>query len=423
MLKKLLLSIALASTYVASSSASDTVTLGLNYPETGPYEVQGLAQMRAAQMAVDEINAQGGILGKQVTLSTRDTKSQAPLSAENVADLIENDNAKMIFGGSSSGVAVASGLAAKERDTLYFGTLTYSNTVTGAKGHTHMFRECYNAWMAAKVLSDYLKENFAGKKYFYVTADYNWGWSTEESIRIFSGTEDENKFKRVLTPFPGAKDADFRKALTLAKANKPDVLVLVLFGNDMAKGLSIATSMGLKRDMEIVVPNLTLGMAESAGPKVMEGVVGALPWTWKVPELTGSEKGKAFVANFAEKHQSYPSTSAASAYSIVYQYKDAVERAGTFETAAVREALSGHSYSLLKDEQTWRDFDQQNVQTVYAVKGKPQAEVLKDKFKQDYFDIIASMPGDQAARTKEEWVQAREAAGAPDTLQYALNIE
>jgi len=396
---------------------AETVTIGLNYPETGPYSIQGLAQKRAADLAVDEINAAGGILGKQIVLSVRDSESKPAKATTNVEDLIDNDGAEMILGGSSSAVAIAGGKVAKSRNKLYFGTLTYSNATTGKEGHSRMYRESYNSWMAAKALSAYLKENFAGKKYFYVTADYTWGWTTEGSIRKFSDTEDTTKHKSAKTPFPGATQKDFRRALTLAKASKPDVLVLVLFGKDMAEGLSAATAMGLKQKMAIVVPNLTLGMAESAGAKVMEGVIGALPWTWSVPTIYDYDQGKKFVDTFSEKYSAYPSTSAASAYSILYQYKDAVERAGSFETEKVISALDGHSYSLLKDEQTWRAFDHQNVQTVYAVKGKPQAEVKADKFKQDYFEIISKMSGQEAARTHDEWKEVRSAAGKPSILE------
>ena len=398
-------------------SFSDDVVIGLNYPETGPYSVQGLAQKRAADMAVEEINAAGGILGKQVKLSVMDTKSNAGISKANVTKMIDEDGAQIIFGGSSSAVAIAGGKVAKEKDKLYFGTLTYSNATTGKEGHTHMFRESYNAWMGAKVLSKYLKENFAGKKFFFVTADYTWGWTTEESIRLFSDTTDEKKHKRTKTPFPGATEKNFKKALTLAKANKPDVLVLVLFGKDMANAVTIATKMGLKRKMAIVVPNLTLGMAESAGAKVMEDVVGALPWAWTVPARVNSEKGQQFVDNFSKRYDSYPSTSAASAYTILYQYKDAVERANSFSTGDVIKALEGSSFSFLKDEQTWRAFDHQNVQTVFAVKGKAQAEVLKDKHKQDYFEIIESLSGEEAARTLAEWKEARAKAGKPGHLE------
>ena len=397
--------------FISTGASAAVVKIGLNYPKTGPYSVQGLAQLRAAEMAVDEINQAGGILGRNVELVIRDSQSKADLAKKNVEDLIDNEGVEMIFGGSSSAVAIAGGKAAKSRGKLYFGTLTYSNATTGVQGHKYIFRECYNAWMGAKVLSEYLKEHFSGKRYFYVTADYTWGWTTEASIRKFSRTLDKKRHKRVLTPFPGATRKNFQKALTKAASSRAEVLVLVLFGKDMADAVKLATEMGLKKKMSIVVPNLTLGMAASAGPKVMEGVVGALPWSWKVPFTYNYTKGMAFVEDFGIKYKSYPSTSAASAYTIMYQYKEAVERAGGFDTKAVIEMLEGHKYTLLKDEQVWRAFDHQSIQTVYAVRCKPEAQVLKDKYKQDYFEIIKAMAGEKAARSKDRWARTRKATG------------
>jgi len=205
--------------FLTITAFAEEVVIGLNYPETGPYDVQGLAQKRASDLAIKEINSNGGILGKQVRLVSRDTASKSDKSVENVRKLIEEDKAAMVFGGSSSSVAIAGGKIAKELDRIYFGTLTYSNTTTGKHGHTHMFRETYNAWMAAKVLSKYLNKNYAGKKYFYVTADYSWGHSTEESIRTFSNTSDVPVHRGTKTPFPGATRKDFQKALTLGPVN------------------------------------------------------------------------------------------------------------------------------------------------------------------------------------------------------------
>ncbi len=150
----------------------------------------------------------------------------------------------------------------------------------------------------------------------------------------------------------------------------------------------------------------------------MEGVVGALPWCWNIPYIYGYDKGKAFVEKFAKRYDFYPSTSAASAYTILYQYKDAVERAKTFETKAVIAALEGHRFTLLKDEQMWRKFDHQCIQTVYAVKCKPAEEVSADKFKQDYFDIINKMSGEEAAITEERWTEARKKANKPPALEW-----
>jgi hypothetical protein len=82
----------------------------------------------------------------------------------------------------------------------------------------------------------------------------------------------------------------------------------------------------------------------------------------------------------------------------------------------VIKALEGHTYQLLKDKQTWRAFDHQSIQTVYAVVLNPAAVVVKDKFKLDYFKILSSMPGEEAAITREEWNAVRKKAGKPTNL-------
>ena len=402
---------------VGSAALAEPVKVGLNYPKTGPYSVQGLDQWRATELAVEEINAAGGINGRPVEVVWRDSQSKADLSADNARDLIDNEGVSMVFGGSSSGVAVAVGGVCQEKGVPFFGTLTYSTATTGTKGHRYTFRECYDAWAGARVLANYMNEHHAGQKYLYITADYTWGHTTEASFRKFTNTEDTEAHKGMLTPFPGATEDDFKRAVSFAKMVNPDVLVLVLFGKDMEVAVRQATAMGLKSKMQIVVPNLTLGMAEGAGPKVMEGVVGAVPWCWQVPYKYGYDRGKQFVEKYHARHHRYPSSSGASAYTILWQYKDAVERAGSFEGAAVVKALEGHKYQLLKDEQTWRPFDHQSEQTVYAVRCKPEAAVKADQYGLDYFEILSSMSGREAFVTHDEWKMIREGSGAMAKLE------
>lgn len=80
-------------------------------------------------------------------------------------------------------------------------------------------------------------------------------------------------------------------------------------------------------------------------------------------------------------------------------------------------ALENHSYNLLKGQQQWREFDHQNVQTVYAIQVKPREEVLKDRFKQDYFKIVHRLSGEQAAPSLAEWQEERRVGGQPARLQ------
>jgi ABC-type branched-subunit amino acid transport system substrate-binding protein len=395
---------------------AETLKIGLNYPQTGRYKDQGLQQRLGAFLAVDEINRAGGVMGQPLELVIRNSRGEPDQGAQNTAELIDREGAQMVFGGVSSAVAISSGKAARDRNRLYFGTLTYSNATTGSEGHSHMFREPYNAWMTAKALSQYLNRHHADQSYFYITADYTWGWSVEESVRKFSNTEDTEQHKGVKTPFPRALITDFRVALEQAAESNAEVLMLVLFGDDMVRALNAAYEMGLTKRMQVVVPNLTLGMARQVGPTIMEGVVGAAPWVWNLPYENNYQRGKDFVEAFSSRYEMRPSSSAASAYSIVYQYKAAVERAGTTNTQAVIRQLEGHRYSFLKDEQYWRAFDHQNVQTVYVVKVKPREKIMADQFSSDYFDIIDSMPGDEAAQTREEWEARRREAGKPVSL-------
>jgi branched-chain amino acid transport system substrate-binding protein len=401
-------------TLANAAPSQAAIKIALNYPETGPYFKQGKDQWKAAHLAKDEINAAGGILNQQIELISYDTNSSPALAASNAERAITKDGVKMIFGGSSSAVAVAVSKVSQEKGVPFFGTLTYSTTVTGTEARRHAFRECNNSWMAAKAISSYLNKNFSGKKYFYITADYTWGWTTEASLRKFSDTENKSIHKGVLTPFPST---DFTAALKKADQERPDVLVLVLFGQEMATAIRTAHKMGMKDRMQIVVPNLTIGMAELGSPRAMEGVVGTVPWCWQVPYKYNYSRGIQFIEDFQKRHVRYPSSSAASAYTILYEYKAAVERAGTFDSASVIKALEGHRYQMLKDEQVWRDFDHQSVQTVYVVRCKPRDEVVKNKHNLDYFEIIDSLPGRLAVRTQQEWREVRKSAGKPTRLE------
>ena len=107
-------------------------------------------------------------LGKKIQLVYRDTKTNAKIAKANAIELFDKEGVPMIFGGSASSEAIESGQVALQKNKLFFGTLTYSTETTGEYGHRHIFRECYDSYFAANALADYLKKNFAGKKWFQV---------------------------------------------------------------------------------------------------------------------------------------------------------------------------------------------------------------------------------------------------------------
>ena len=398
------------------SAIAEPIRLGLNYPSTGRYKEQGIAQAQGAMLAVEEINAKGGVLGRPLELLTANSASDPVKAVANVNNLADQGVA-MLFGGASSDVAIAAGKEAARHNLIYFGTLTYANETTGAEGHRFMFREPYSAWMAAKAIGSWMNKQLAGKKVYYITANYSWGNSTEASLRHFTQTDDTRQHGVTKTPFPKPRQTDLEQAINDAVKAGAEVLMLVQFGEDLASALHMVQNRGLNRTMTIVAPSLTLDIARSAGAVSMEGVIGAIPWSWNVPFEKDYPAGKQFVTAYETRYGHYPSSSAASAYSIVYQFSDAVTRSGSLDSNKLIEALEGHQYTGLKDTQTWRAFDHQNVQTVYVVRGRERSKVMADKHKEDFFEILSSLSGDEAAPTRSEWEEQRRAAGKPLTLQ------
>lgn len=399
-----------------AAQPGDPVLIGLSYPRTGHYREEGLAQMRGALLAVNEINRNGGVLDRPLKLTNRDSAARPDKARHNVDSMV-NEGAAMLFGSVSSAEAIAAGEQAKAHNRLYFATIGYSNDVTTEKGHRHIFRESTSATMTGRALGQYLTQHFADKKYFYITADYNWGHTSEEALRSNTKTTDRAAHPGVSIPFPTAKHSDYSAALQAAEASDADVLVLVLYGHDLVRAIRTADSMGLRRDMQIVAPNLTQSVIEQAGSSIMAGTIGTEHWLWRVPELENSKSGMAFVENFNREYGLYPPSAAASAYTVIHQWADAVNRSKTLNTQTVINALEDHSYSLLKGPARWRGFDHQNVQRVYVIKVNDRATALSHHSKQDYFQILHQLDGEDAAISEREWRSARRVSGQPETLQ------
>lgn len=385
---------------------AEPIKIGLNYPRTGNYKDEGLELRRGALLAVDEINQAGGVLGKPLELLSKNTSSQADKAVSNV-DYFANQDARMVLGGATSEEAIAAGQRARERGLLYFATLSYANEVTGLAGHRYLFRESNSAWMSARVLGEYLSWHMPRQRYHYIIVDDAWGRSMENALRLATNSTDRARHGRTALPSGLVRREQYLAALNKAARSEADILVLVLLGENLQRSMRMVHNMGLKQRTQIIVPNLTKSVVQQAGPLVMEGVIGTEAWTWNLPSQDNIAQGQQFVERYISDYQEYPGSTSASAYSIVKQWADAVQRTQSLDSERLISTLEDHSYQLLKGQQQWRAFDHQNVQSIYAVRVRKRDDVMLDPFKQHYFDIIHHMDGDQAAPSQDEWQQER----------------
>ena len=390
-------------THVANAQEKSQVVIGLNIPLTGSYKDQGKDEERAYNLAIDRVNAKGGVLGKKIVSIVKDTQTNAKIARKNALELIRQHGAVMVTGGSSSAVAVAQSDVCQEYKVIFMAALTHSNATTGhmktkagtsvQKAHRHTFRWYFNAWMTNRALVPFLIERFGkGAEYFYITADYTWGRSLEESMKWGTELGGCDTLGSIRTPL-GKKD--FRAELLKAKNAKPEVLVLILFGQDMITALKQAHQMGLKKKMKIVVPLMEEHMAKGAGFDVMEGIMSTVNWYWGLK----NQGTKTFVGAFRKKYAKPPGSAAACAWVAMHEWASAVERAGSFASNKVIKALEGHKFTLLKDQEEWRSWDHQAISSVFIVEGKSKKE---SKGEWDLLKVIGEKKGASVMRTREQ---------------------
>ena len=405
--------LALPTIFTSSANAmtneptGDTVTLGFNVPQTGPYAEEGLDELRAQELAVEHLNGMGdggmlstfssqvldgtGILGKKVAFVTGDTQTKSDAARASAKSMIEKDGVVMINGGSSSGVAVAVQGLCQEAGIIFMAGLTHSNDTTGKDRKANGFRHFFNAYMSGAALAPVLKNAYGtDRAAYHLTADYTWGWTQQESIQASTEAIGWKTIDNVLTPV-GA--GDFSAYLNQVANSGADVLVLNHYGGDMVNSLTQAvqqfdlrSKQANGKNFEIIVPLYSELMAAGAGENI-KGVYGSMNWNWQL----GDAGTQAFVKSFGEKYGRPPSGSAHTCYVQTLLYADAVTRAGSFEPCAVAEALEGFEFDGLGNGPTlYRAEDHQCFKDVLVMKG---AESPTTEY--DTLEIVEVTPVDQ----------------------------
>ena len=388
------------------------VVLGFNVPQSGPYADEGADELRAYELAVEHLNGGGdggmlstfsskaldgtGILGREVKFVTGDTQTKSDAARASARSMIEKDGAIMITGGSSSGVAVAVQALCQEAGILFMAGLTHSNDTTGKDRKANGFRHFFNSYMTGAALAPVLAAQYgADRKAYHLTADYNWGYTTEEAIRASTealGWETVNSVKTPLT------QTDFSSYIAPVANSGADVLVLNHYGGNMINSLTNAVQFGLRsqeangKQFEIVVPLYSELMARGAGANIA-GILGSQNWDWKLENQLGDKYSgtNAFVQSFGTKYGFPPSQAAHTCYVQTLLYADAVQRAGSFAPCAVAEALEGFEFDGMGNGPTlYRAADHQCFKDVLVVRGKENPE---NEF--DLVEIVEVTPVDQ----------------------------
>jgi branched-chain amino acid transport system substrate-binding protein len=254
--------------FIRSASAAEPVRIGLNNPLTGTYAALGKNEMIGCQLAVEQINAKGGILGRPVELLVEDsTSGDAGTAVQKARKLIERDKVSFLLGNVNSALTLAMAQVANEKNTLHVVTGGHTDAVTGASCHWNVFRICNTTQMEANAVAPTLIKR-AGKKWYYITPDYAFGHTLQAGLEAACTRGGGTKVGGDLTPLG---TTDFSAYLIKAQAANPDVIVFTLAGDDMVNALKQAVQFGLDKRLHLAGAQQELEVLKGLPPEARVG--------------------------------------------------------------------------------------------------------------------------------------------------------
>jgi branched-chain amino acid transport system substrate-binding protein len=283
-------------TYAAGETP---VKIGMIDPLTGTYAALGGSEVNGAKLALEQINAKGGVLGREVKLLVEDSAANVGTAVQKAHKLVQQENVDFLMGAVSSAVALAISQAAHQMGKVYMVTGGHTDPVTGKDCHWNTFRICTTTYMLAAGNAKTIADKF-GKRWYFLTPDYAFGHTEEAAysrlLKGMGGTVLGNALAPLGT-------TDFSSYLIQAEQAKPDVLIVLQAGNDLVNALKQAVQFGLDKKMAI-----------GGGLQELE-VVAALPeqarfgwwtfeWWWDQP---GTPHVKEFVDTYRQRYGKYPS--------------------------------------------------------------------------------------------------------------------
>lgn len=334
-MKKLLLAVLTFAFALSLAACGDSgaIKLGVIGPLTGEYKQYGLAVERGAELAVAEINAAGGVLGKDLEVIAYDSKGDATEGVQAYNRLVEQDGITGLIGGTFSGVTLAvKDLAVQDGVPVLTPTATHPDVTADAE---NVFRACYTdsyqGQVAAVFAADTLESTNAAVLFNRDDA------YSEGLANAFMDEYDARELDYTAFEF-GKDDDDYSALLTNIKAGTYDVVFLPAYTSEVGKVLTQAKAAGLT--VPFIGGDGWDGI-EAEYADVAEGFYFANHYA----KSDEAQVVQDFVANYEAEYGETPSALAALAYDAVYAMAAAIEDAGTTDYADVVAALSDLNYT------------------------------------------------------------------------------
>lgn len=364
--------------------AQDTGPLRIGHltPRTGFLGPMGEYAVLGVTMAVEEVNAAGGVLGRKIELLTEDSVN--PQTASTKAQrMVERDKVHALVGEISSASGLAIAQVANRTKTLFMQTGCNSDELRGKSCNRYMFHlEACNTMYVRTIGQALLRDGMVkGKKWMAFTADYAFGHDLFKQTRKFM---DEHGGIFVSNDMLPTDATEFSASLLKIRQQKPDLVISNLAGNQTTN----FTKQYHEFDIEVPFAGADMNMTSiwGAGKAGFSGVWPII-WTHQVD----APSAKDFVARFQKRWNRLPENQAVNDYLAIKILAEAMTKTKSIEAEKVISYLeSDVKFDLLRARQGYfRPWDHQLVYEMYTVMPNPD----KNAGKFDFMTTSAPVPG------------------------------
>jgi len=379
---------------VRRARASESVRIGFDDTLTGTYAALGKNTLIGSQLAVEQINARGGILGRQVELLVEDsTSGDAATAVQKASKLIERDRASFILGNVNSALSLAMAQVTSDKGVVHIVPGGHTDAVTGTACHWNVFRVCNTTQMEANAVAGQLIKN-AGKKWYYITPDYAFGHTLQAGLVKAAQKLGGVTVGADLTPLG---TTDFSSYLIKAQSANPDVIIFLPQGADMINAMKQAVQFGLDKRFHLAGAQQELEALEGLPPEARVGTW-VFEWYWNQPNIPHLSE---FVDAVKKKTGKVPTARTWQGYAAAWSCALGANAAKTLEPAKVAKALENMNLppevGLMPDPPFYRAGDHELMPTLFV--GNAQAKGSNDE---DLFHVTEIVKGSEAAGPVEE---------------------
>ena len=382
---RIITSFAIASVLAASlvagcgSKGDKDIKIGMVYELTGNTASYGTSAANGAKLAFKEINASGGVLGKQIKIVSADNKGEPSESANAMSKVISQDKVVAVTGFTVSSCGIAASAVAEANKIPFVAAATVNPKVTvderTGKVKDYTFRACFIDSFQGTVGANFALNGLKASKTAIMTdssSDYSKGLTD-----IFRSTYVKAGGKIVAEESYLQKDQDYKPILTKIKAQNPDLLYIPGYYEDVGKIIKQARELGM------TIP--VLGADAWDSPVLVE-MGGAQPLnnTYFTNFYSIEDKNpvsNAFVEAYKKEYGQTPDSMAAMGYDAAKLLVDAIKRADSTDAKKIKEALAAtKNFSSVSGEMSLNE-RHDAVRGVVIIELKDGKQVYKETVK------------------------------------------